>query len=319
MLVPGIVILSLSGCSGSGGAKEEPVAVGPVATPTGRTSTAMPFEAYVPSESEVKTLAKASNALINSCMAEYGFTTDLDFPSDSDLYASIRQGTSLPRTLEQAERYGFKNAAQGAPDSPQGDQNGESGTAGSVSQAQLLVLNGAGEPAPSGIPADAVPSPAVTTDEVNGKKIPEGGCQAEATRQLAKGAPDLDKHGNQGSDALNVMLGIRADAKSKGAQDPVYTKMVAAWAACMKQAGYPYSSFNAAAEDPEWATSRTASAREIAVATTDIKCRTQVNYLGVADAVNLAYEKRAVDKNAELLQAVKDYYQAQLRNAAKVV
>lgn len=282
----------------------------------------MPFAAYVPTKSELVTLTKASNALINSCVARFGFKYHVDFPSDEDLYSKIREGTSSPLTLAQAEQYGYKSPAQGAQDTAQETQSEQSSSdqGSSMTQALNQVLSGGSElPKGATLPPGAATPHSAVGKEINGEKVPEGGCQGEAQRKLAKGGPNLKEFGSKGLDPLNVVLAMRDDSHTKGQQDPVYVKMRKAWSSCMKTAGYTYSSFDAAWESPEWAKSATATDREKSVATADVRCRLKANYVGVTDAVNLAYEKRAVEDNAELLNAVKEYNQAQLRNAAKVV
>lgn len=118
---------------------------------------------------------------------------------------------------------------------------------------------------------------------------------------------------------MNAILEIRAESHSSAVQTTLFENMEKSWSACMKKSGFSYGSLKSAAEDGEWSTNQAASEREISVATADVKCRMSANYLGVTEAVFLAYEKQAVEDNAELLQAVRDYYDAMLRNAAKVV
>ncbi|MFR9800493.1 hypothetical protein ACL02U_32035, partial [Streptomyces sp. MS06] len=314
----GLLVLGfLTGCSPAP-QNGEPVDVGPISTPTGPTTTTMPFAAYIPDDDELQTLHKARNALVNACVAEFGLKGVLDTPADDSILADIRQGTDLPRTLEQAQRYGYRNAGSEAADTPAGKRQ-PSRVSAAERRTKMLVLNGPAAVASQGAePPSGLSTPRSGQNvKVDGKTVPRGGCLGRSDRKLEQGAPDLDAYGAHGKTALNVLLGIRFEAWTKAAQDTAYRKMAASWSSCMKKAGFVYDSFKAAAEDPEWSRTRRAGDRETAVATADIRCRMQVNYLGVSEAVHLAYGKRAVEDNAELLRAVGDYYDTLVRNAAK--
>ncbi|MFI5802918.1 hypothetical protein [Streptomyces sp. NPDC051561] len=306
----------LAGCSAPGGSGDRtktppeapskaPVAVGPAATPAGPTSTEMPFAAYLPGERELAAIQRAESVLLNSCMAEFGFTTHIDAHSDAELLADLRGGTTLPRTPAEAAAYGFHNVPAAAdpperssPDPRQADR--------------LLVLGGADpRPAPDGAPATG------PDRKVNGKAVERGGCAGRTERALAVGSP-AEKTEHPGNSALNTLLRLRSEAWAQGAKDPAYTRMTAAWSACMRTAGFRYATFDAAAEDPAWTRTAKAGSREKAAAGADLRCRGEVNYLGVSEAVHLAYERRAVQDNAATLTSLKAHYDAVARNSAKV-
>ncbi|WP_157968747.1 hypothetical protein [Streptomyces geranii] len=307
-----------TGCSADEKSAETPVKVGPVATPTAATTTKMPLAAYLPTEDELNTLARAQTSLLRDCMAEYGFAdSELEAPSEWLLFKDISEGTGLPVTLEQAQRYGYHPAGTdtgGDSDDQEAGSDSPSGLpalATGDKQTELLVANG---PA-----AVAGASPAASGQRVNGKEVPEGGCAGRAQQTIAKNTPALKKFGSDNADPLNAILEIRAESHSSAMQTTLFENMEKSWSACMKKSGFSYGSLKSAAEDGEWSNNQVASEREISVATADVRCRMSANYLGVTEAVFLAYEKQAVEDNAELLQAVRDYYDAMLRNAAKVV
>ncbi|MFF0743288.1 hypothetical protein ACFYVL_23140 [Streptomyces sp. NPDC004111] len=300
----------LAGCTGSGGPDPAAgaVAVGPVATPSGPTATEMPFAAFVPGDRELAAVQRAESALLNACLAEYGLTARITAHSDAALLADLRRGTTLPRTLAEAAAHGFHNVPRPA------DGAAPAGRAadGPEQRDRLLVLNGPDpRPAPSGAPA------AGPDREVNGRAVPRGGCAGRTERTLAKGSP-AERAEHPGNSALNTLLRLRSAAWAEGAKDPAYVAMTGAWSACMREAGFSYASFDAAAEDPAWTRTAKAGARERAAATTDLRCRTRVNYLGVSEAVHLAYEKRAVRDHGATLTSVKAHYDAVARNASKV-
>ncbi|WP_405815848.1 hypothetical protein OG241_15010 [Streptomyces sp. NBC_01390] len=307
-----------TGCSADEMSAPAPVKVGPVSTPTAATTTKMPLAAYLPTETELNTLARAQTSLLRDCMSEYGFTDSrIEVPSDWLMFEDIGEGTDLPVTLEQAQQYGYHPAGTdtGGDSDDQESGSDSDSTSGLPALAtgdketEMLVANGtavAGASAPAG-------------QRVNGKEIPEGGCAGRAQQTIAKNTPELKKFGSDNADPLNAILEIRAESHSSAMQTDLFEKMEKSWSACMKKSGFSYGSLKSAAGDGEWSTNQVASEREISVATADVKCRMSANYLGVTEAVFLAYEKQAVEDNAELLQAVRDYYDAMLRNAAKVV
>lgn len=318
----------LAGCTqgggeggGEGGAAP-PVSMGPVPTPGGPTTTEMPFAAFVPGDRELADIQRAESVLLNSCMAEFGLTTHVTAHSDAVLLADLRQGTALPRTPAEAASYGFHNVPQKAEDpaeaqakapakDPAKDPPHDTGH-GSDQQTRLLVLNGPDpRPAPGGAPS------AGPDRKVNGRDVPQGGCAGRTGRALARGGP-AERAEHPGNSALNTLLRLRSAAWAEGAKDPAYVAMTAAWSHCMRAAGFSYASFDAAAEDPAWTRTAKPGARERRAATADLGCRTRVNYLGVSEAVHLAYEQRAVRAAAATLTSVKAHYDAVARNAAKV-
>ncbi|MGW7417865.1 hypothetical protein [Streptomyces sp. NPDC054863] len=295
----------LAGCGGTEKRAAEPVVVGPVATPSGPTDTEMPFAAHLPGDGELKEIQRAESVLLNSCTAEFGFTTRITAHSDAGLLADLRRGTTLPRTLKEAAAYGFHNVPGGT-DRPAGHRPDPE------QRTRLLVLNGPDpRPAPGGAPSTG------PDRKVNGRAVPRGGCAGRTERTLAEGSP-AESAEHPGNSALNTLLRLRSAAWAQGAADPAYTRMVADWSACMKQRGFSYPSFEAAAEDPAWARTAEAGPREKAAATADLRCRTAVNYLGVSEAVHLAYERRAVADAAATLASVEAHYDAVARNAARV-
>ncbi|MFJ3305657.1 hypothetical protein ACIPSA_21530 [Streptomyces sp. NPDC086549] len=311
-LVFGAMALSLLvGCAGPQ-KENEPDPIGSIPTPTGPTTTVMPLAAYVPGDKALRVIRKAEGLLLNACTAEYGLKTDVDAPSYEAKLDDVRKGTKLPLTREHVQRYGYHPAQ--SPARARSDEREEESAAETADKsAKMLVVNG---PVTSGT-TPLSPSLATKDVKVNGKPVPEGGCLRLAEEKLADGAPDLNAVGAHGRSAFNVILALRYQASRQSAEHSAYTRMVTRWSACMKRAGFSYPDFASAMGDPEWGRSRRATDREIAVATADVRCRLDVNYLGVTEALQIAYEKNAVKDNAELLQAVKKYYQVMLRNAKK--
>lgn len=80
------------------------------------------------------------------------------------------------------------------------------------------------------------------------------------------------------------------------------------WTACMTERGYSYTSPNAAQEDiqsdlhvvPE------STAQDIATAVADIECKNEVNLVGIATAIQAAYDQEYIDGHFTTLSAIRD-------------
>jgi hypothetical protein len=84
----------------------------------------------------------------------------------------------------------------------------------------------------------------------------------------------------------------------------------------MKERGYSYSSPMVAVEDKRFTKSATASAEEIRVAQADVACKRENNVIGVWYAVEVAYQERAIEKNEQLLNTLKERKSSILKAAA---
>lgn len=200
ILVTALLATGLAtGCSAEEKSAETPVKIGPVATPTAATTTKMPLAAYLPTEDELNTLARAQTSLLRDCMADYGFTdSQIEVPSDWLMFEDISEGTGLPVTLEQAQQYGYHPAGTdtgGDSDDQESGSGSDStsdlpGPASGDKETEMLVANGTSVAGASG----------AAGQRVNGKEIPEGGCAGRAQQTIAKDAPELKKFGSDNAD-----------------------------------------------------------------------------------------------------------------------
>jgi hypothetical protein len=143
-----------------------------------------------------------------------------------------------------------------------------------------------------------------------GRKVPEGGCVGEARRTLANGGEagvDLD---------LPNRLTVQLWEQSK--QDSRTRRAFDAWSGCVARAGYDYPDPLAALEDPMFTTPEP-TAEEIAIAITDVRCKKEAKVVEVWATVETAYQRTAIEDNAESLERVRRQLAVRRANAATVL
>jgi hypothetical protein len=98
--------------------------------------------------------------------------------------------------------------------------------------------------------------------------------------------------------------------------DSRYTAAVAAWAKCMEAKGYHHPDPLAAiGKDWDWA--QPASREEVATATADVECKISTNLVGIAAAVQAAYDKQYIESHQTQLADFQKQLQDYLRAAGK--
>jgi len=107
---------------------------------------------------------------------------------------------------------------------------------------------------------------------------------------------------------LTTPAGLPDGGPTIPSSDPAYTDAVERWSQCMSERGYSYDDPQAAVGDTKWQQDRmtsTASAAQIATATADVECKISTNLIGVAVAVQDAYDQQYIDAHADALSAYK--------------
>jgi hypothetical protein len=219
--------------------------------------------------------------LVQRCMKRFGFSYPL--PPD------------LPPTLgENEKRFSLadpKRAATVGYHDPEEDEcSRRIGATQSMTSEEEAVLNGLGDP------------------EVGGEAVPEGGCNAEALAKLGGGPGSTEDYGHS----------LAQKSYSLAMADSRVVKVNEEWVACMKSAGHDYPDPLEPAGDERFTTD-VATEAEIVVAVADVKCKQQVNYLNVRAAVEIAYQKREIERNKAALDAAKARNEEVMRQVAKVV
>ncbi|MFI6522906.1 hypothetical protein ACIBF1_45640 [Spirillospora sp. NPDC050679] len=301
----------LAGCSSGGspetgrGARPVPDSPAPItSTPSpsgpGRLP-ALPMRAYMIDESQRHQLAKAEAVLTRACMKRFGFqytppalTSGLRAPTKED-----SQSGELPMTDPKfAATHGYRDR----------------GTAGSrprprlgLSEQGLLVLTG-----PEGAPPNRRGSG--TAQAVRGQRIPAHGCMGEARRTLGGEEAVKTAFGDP-----ELVTGIVLESYFRTTTEPRVKAVFGKWSACMKARGFDYASPVDAAKDPRWNVERPPDATEIQTAKADVACNRQHNVSGVFYAVQQAFQKASIEKNAQALQKIKADREAALAKTGQII
>src|SRR5262249_27537689 len=106
-------------------------------------------------------------------------------------------------------------------------------------------------------------------------------------------------------------------------KDPRMVAVDAAWSTCMKDKGFHYANPVAALTDPQWTPKgsgpTTPTTKEVAVATADLACKRSTNLMGVAVAVETAYDQQYIASHRAQLAAYAKHLQARVDHAAQLV
>ncbi len=160
--------------------------------------------------------------------------------------------------------------------------------------------------------ADRPPPPpavlAMLTGRGEGRDVPPGGCAGEADRTLA---PDA----KPGQEPVSFALSRQSYAITRAT--PPVTAAAAAWSRCMAEAGFRYADPQAAIEDPAFAAGR-ASAREIAVAGQDVRCKERTGWVRTWVAVERVVQEALVPHHAADLVREQQHKERQLTVAREI-
>ncbi|MFD4336885.1 hypothetical protein ACFWPP_06725 [Streptomyces anulatus] len=284
----------LTGCSGSTSAlksEAEPARTAPapsVAFDAHNPATwTLPIQGYLPSDSAKAQISQAKKQLIGDCMAGYGFSWKPapDLPRiGGKTFVDWRYGI---HDLKLAKGRGYKPdaAQQIAYDKAMNAGAVDGLTGGEDSQ----TLEGGG------------------VKEVNGKKVPDGGCIGQADRKIGAQAVQSE-----------TAQQVSAETFTKSKTDARVVKAFDAWSKCMKGKGYNYAEPLDASDDPRFS-SRDVTSEEIATATTDIECRDKTNVTQVWFKAESALQKKAIEDQAEQLNQEAEALDAAVKKAAEVV
>ncbi|MER7755194.1 hypothetical protein [Kitasatospora sp. NPDC097643] len=290
---------AVAGCGPASTSAGAAPAVGPVPTVTTVEQIARPIDQYLVTPEEVATLQSAANALNATCMREFGLP-----PVATDLIGFDEQALRYDRT--HAPLYGFFDPARAA-----------------VTGYDRLPP-ASGPAAPSGAP----PSPeAMTvehgTDQVGnavsayaGKPVPAGGCKGESVRATGGALPVPDPKA------------LPDHGPGTPTDDPRVRAAYAAWSGCMKARGYTYATPLDVLADtgplPK-ATERNGTVtvehapEELKQAADDVACKLSTNLVGIALAVQCAYDTRYIESHAQALGDYRRRITDRVRAAAQIL
>ncbi|MFI5866677.1 hypothetical protein [Streptomyces sp. NPDC051546] len=310
-----LLALVLAGCSdpgaaGGGGAHGEPE-LGEVPVAPAAASLSLPLDAYTDTDAETVRMGQVQQRLLSRCMARYGFPYEEVRPSDPagaqgpDGRHLVLFGATDP---EFAAAHGYDlTAGKGRPVRP---------PAAPLSESAALVMHGE---RPGGAQGAAQPPDAANEEEaakvdsgidVGGQKVPPGGCIREAYRKLY--APTKD------SVDLLFPFGLASEAHERSKGDSRVAAVLRNWSACMEKSGYgglkdPYEVVQKLGLEAD-----PGGPKAVTAAKADVACKREVNLVGIWTAVEVAYQKRLVEEQAETLALYKKQREARYRLAAKL-
>ncbi|WP_327736772.1 hypothetical protein OG749_26390 [Streptomyces nojiriensis] len=297
-----VLALLLTGCSQSGGedSAEEP-AIGAVPTLLESRSLTFPISAYIPDEQQLGVLSEAQDVLIDQCMQRYGFRYQLRRKADPAVKHDFARRYGLSDPAE-AARYGFENPQLSTREKPPQPQLGPN---------EKLVLHGLEvDPSlPVPMSQEEAEKSDVATTVVAGQKVPAGGCARESSLKLLTPTKDTVES--------MVVQGFGFDAYARSRKDSRVTKAIKSWSACMGEHGYTVD--NPMDRPPGIEDANLSSPQAIAMAKQDVDCKKETNLVGIWYTVELAYQKRVIEQNAENLDRAKKQLDERMKLAASLI
>jgi len=303
-------LVAVTGCSGEA-ATAHPRASAPAATDralppvtetpvrAGVESLVLPIEPYLFTSRQMTGILRAREALVAPCMRRFGFDWPAAGPSSGE-----STGTGMKNAANISRRYGITDPGDAARDgyhfaADAGQKTTKDSSARQPDPDALAVLTGR--------TADGDPAPA----RHDGRAVPEGGCQGQATARLSGGPERLGNGQLVGE--INVVSYQRSQT------DPRVKAVFRAWSACMKERGYSYAApTDAPGKDPRF-TGPTPTAPEIALARADVACKRQTNVIGVWSTVDAAYQRQMMARKSRELAQAKNDIRTQTANADRVL
>jgi hypothetical protein len=279
-----VLLVAVAGCGadGAGSDSGEPE-IGEVPTVLDATDLRLPMRDYELGAAELDLVTDARRILMQRCMAEFGYTVEIERTTPSAYgppTSSERRYGITDLALAREHGYGLGErdpSRQAQPERPE------------LTADQQTVLFGRGR------------------SEVGGKRVPDRGCAGAAGRELQRDAAGADL-------SLPQNTWVTTFEESRG--DSRVSAAIGAWSRCMERQGHHYPDPLAAASDPVAGGEVTDAQRALAVA--DIGCKAEVNLVGVWSTVEAAYQRRAIDANRAAFDAVRAALDGQVRTAREV-
>ncbi|MER6031334.1 hypothetical protein [Streptomyces sp. NPDC001851] len=289
-----VALLLTAGCSGQAPRPPAP-ALGPVPDITSVDAISLPIDGYIPTATQILALQKAADVVSARCMHSYGLPYH---PPIMEGFAGFARQNKARTVL-----YGFfdlSTARSKGYDTQLGTPDDTSNEV-PYTTTEMGVLRGQN-------------ASGTTVATFKGKKVPAGGCRQQGIEAIG-GPPPVPT----------------AEALPEGGprippDDPHMKAVNARWATCMKGKGFTYPNPWAAYSSPKWRVSAAGSPRrqtlhtseEIATATADVECKLSTNLVGVAVAVEIAYDRQYIETHTAQLAEFKRRLGDQLRTAARL-
>lgn len=298
-----LALLLAAGCSmpggGGGSAGEPPIGKVPVLLES--RELAYPLAPYVADNQQLGLLGEAQDVLVDQCMRRYGFTYQQRRRAGVGAHRDNHRRYGVSDAAE-ANRYGYENPQLGATPKPAQQPLGPN---------EKLVLHGLEVDPSLQIPGtqEEAETSEVATTVVGGQKVPAGGCLRESALKLFTPTKDT-------VDPM-VAQGIGLDAYARSQKDSRVTEVFAAWSACMGKHGYEVT--NPVDQPPGIDDSNAGGPQAIVQAEQDVRCKRETNLVGVWHTVEVAYQQRAIEENAETLDKARRQLDERMRLAATLI
>ncbi|MER5205074.1 hypothetical protein [Streptomyces sp. NPDC002825] len=263
-----------------------------------------PLDAYEATPEQQDTLTQAQNTLTGRCMTRFGFTFHApEQPPVSGGESNARVfGLADPDT---AARYGYLNPSMAtAPKQRHSERP--------LTEAEQLALGGEKDLNPADLPSNLEEAEKGGGSDVtfNGQRLPIGGCIRESFLKLyARKANEVD---------ILFVFNLKSEADSRAREDSRVRATSKRWSECMGKAGYTVHDPVKAAMEMGFSERELSSGRAITAAKADVRCKQQVNLVGVRYAVTTAYQKQLIEKHAETLSLAKEQLESRLALAASL-
>lgn len=229
----------------------------------------MPLSAYSLDDAGARIVSRARIIVGDKCMAAYGFAPLAGWKPEGAV------------TDNDWARWGLWDATLAA------------------DQGYLPPEDNGGNPYPVRfVGADATNVYFGQVKQYHGQAVPDGGCGGQEAKAILTGVTS-DGH---------LQTDLEGEARARAAQDSRVVALLAAWRACLHNAGWDFA-------DPQapigyWAARRTGdkfhpdvTAAEKANALADIGCKKSTGLLGTWLAADVAYQKALIERDATQLAA----------------
>lgn len=252
----------------------------------------LPLDAFAFSAAEDLALARDAEARVRECAAAFGLDTSAAEPlpfgaaADSAAAAATRHDRRYAvADPEVAATYGYHPP-------PTADVRREFYQAHTSAELEILV----------GVTASGTPT--------SRAGVPDGGCLAEAARDVAAGDEAALRSGEE------LVSEVQAGAWHAAMTDPRVVDAFAAWSSCLAGAGFDYAAPMEANDDPRWWASEVATADEIATAVADVACKQSTGLIPVWSAVEAEHQEALIAEHRAELDAYRSLLDAQVASAS---
>ncbi|MFJ8012671.1 hypothetical protein [Streptomyces sp. NPDC096339] len=310
------LVLLLAGCSqpgdgkaSSGSGKSEKAdpdagnepAIGAVPALLESRTLVFPLAPYTPNGRQLAVLDEAQDVLIDQCMQRYGFR-----------FQQRRRAETAPKQ-DDSRRYGISDPAEAAQSGYTNPQLGRGSKPQQQSRGanEKLVLNGLEVDPSLQVPMnqEEAEKSDVATTVVGGQKVPAGGCLRESALKLFTPTKDT-------VDTM-VAQGYGLEAYGRAQKDSRVVAATKAWSECMGKRGYAGFT-DPTGLPPGIDDSNIGSPQAITMATQDVACKKESNLVGIWYTVEVAYQQRAIERNAETLDLAKKQLDERMKLAAQL-